>query len=418
MTKKTNLGYKETFQNFIWRAMQIFSKEGITFIIFIITAKLLSPESFGTYIYVFSIILLLVTIGDFGISIATSKFVAEYLVDKKNEIRNIIGNSVIIGLLISLLVSILLILFGKIFFSQYYNYILFTIPLIFLIPLVSIYDGVYRGLKNFKQLSIMSLITGILSILLSYYFIKEYGIYGALLSQIFYYLFLQILLTFNLKTSINLQIKKDMLKTILGYGFLIGIANIGYFLYTRMDLIILGHYNYIDEIGYYEIINKIFQLLIMPVIILATVIAPDSTKTFKLNNVSDLISKLKKESIIMFIAGTIISIISYFIIPILFKIVFTNYDIIIFIQMLTIILFILPFRYFSTLLGIGYITPTGFVKITTITLVFFGVVNIILDIIFIHNYGYIGVIYATLIAQLGYIFSNTLFYYFKLRNLL
>jgi O-antigen/teichoic acid export membrane protein len=40
---------KETVHNFIWRGVQIFGKQGITFLIFIFCAKLLTPYNFGIY---------------------------------------------------------------------------------------------------------------------------------------------------------------------------------------------------------------------------------------------------------------------------------------------------------------------------------------------------------------------------------
>ena len=53
-------------------------KDGVNFVIFILAAKLLSPYEFGVYNYVLAAIFFLILFGDFGISMAASKYVAEY----------------------------------------------------------------------------------------------------------------------------------------------------------------------------------------------------------------------------------------------------------------------------------------------------------------------------------------------------
>src|SRR3989344_5375397 len=94
--KNNYLEHKETIHNFIWRSLQIFGKQGITFFIFIICAKLLTSNEFGVYNYILAAIFFLIIFGDFGISAATSKYVAEYSVTDKDKLRYILFNSLII----------------------------------------------------------------------------------------------------------------------------------------------------------------------------------------------------------------------------------------------------------------------------------------------------------------------------------
>ena len=83
--KNKYLAHKETIHNFIWRSLQIFGKQGITFLIFILCAKLLTPYDFGLYNYALAIIFFFIIFGDFGISAATSKYVAEYNAINKDK---------------------------------------------------------------------------------------------------------------------------------------------------------------------------------------------------------------------------------------------------------------------------------------------------------------------------------------------
>ena len=77
--------HSEIIKNFFWRALQISGKQGITFIIFILCAKLLSIEDFGSLNYLLAIIYLLVIFSDFGISTSASKYIAEYDVKNYNN---------------------------------------------------------------------------------------------------------------------------------------------------------------------------------------------------------------------------------------------------------------------------------------------------------------------------------------------
>ena len=104
--------HKETIHNFIWRSLQIFAKQGITFLIFILCAKLLTPYEFGVYNYALAIIFFLIMFGDFGISTATSKYVAEYNATDKNKLKLILFNSGIIILGLTIIVTILTLIIG------------------------------------------------------------------------------------------------------------------------------------------------------------------------------------------------------------------------------------------------------------------------------------------------------------------
>ena len=183
--------HKETIHNFIWRSLQIFAKQGITFLIFILCAKLLTPYEFGVYNYALAIIFFLIMFGDFGISTATSKYVAEYNATDKNKLKLILFNSGIIILGLTIIVTILTLIIGPGYLQDKYIYVLWLLPLVFLAPMTSLYDGIYRGLKRFKQLAIISLILGFISLFFVYFLIKQYGLVGALVSQnLFYFILL------------------------------------------------------------------------------------------------------------------------------------------------------------------------------------------------------------------------------------
>ena len=263
MIKKAYQSHKETIHNFTWRALQTFGKQGLIFVIFILAAKLLVPYDFGIYNYILAIVFFLIMFGDFGISTATSKYVAEYNITDKNKLKSVLFNSGILILGLTIIISILTLIIGPWYLKEKYVYVLWLLPLIFLAPMTSLYDGIYRGLKRFKQLAIISLIVGFVSIFFVYFLIKAYGLTGALISQNLFYLLLLVSLGLGYK-DFDFKINKRVMNEIGKYSFTYGLAILGNYLFIRFGILVLGHYNYINEIGMYELLNKIFMIIVLP----------------------------------------------------------------------------------------------------------------------------------------------------------
>ncbi len=389
--------HKETIHNFFWRALQIAGKQGVTFLIFIIAAKLLIPEELGILSYVLAIVFFLVIFSDFGISTATSKYTAEYNAVDKKKLKTILSSSLSLIIAFSLLVTIFVLLFGKMLFKEYYIYVLYLLPLVFLSPATSLLDGIYRGLKKFKLLALISVVIGCFSIVIVYLLIKSYGLIGAIISQnLFYFILFVSLLVFY--REFHFKINKSVLKQIGKYSLIIGIANLGYFLYTRVDIIILGQFGYIVEIGYYEIVNKVFLALAIPAAILGQVIAPNITKHIALGRYEVVRKKIIKSLPTFILGGILVSVILYFIFPLFIKNFLPKYYSKTFLLILTILLIYFPIKLYANFLVNGFITPGGFAKIITISSFIGGFLNIILDYIFIIKMGFIGVFWVTVVV--------------------
>ena len=161
--------HRETILNVFWRSLQLVVKDGVSFVIFILVAKLLSPYEFGVYNYVLAVIFFLILFGDFGISVAASKYVAEYQATNPEKLKYVLFNAGLVILALTLLVSAGTLLLGPYFLKDRYLYVLYILPMIFLAPMTSLYDGIYRGLKKFRQLALLS--TGVSLISLGFIYI-------------------------------------------------------------------------------------------------------------------------------------------------------------------------------------------------------------------------------------------------------
>jgi len=412
MIKQKYNQHKETAHNFFWRALQIGAKQGTTFLIFFMSAYFLIPEDLGLFSYLMAVVGLLIIFCDFGLSTSTSKYVTEEKTRNSNSLNNILFSISILIIGISAFVSLFIFFVGRFIFEDY-NLLIYLIPYLFFLPLSSVADGVYRGLKEFKRLSIISLIVGFFSLIISYLLIKNFGLIGAIISQNILFF----LLTFGLiifREDIKIKFDKIITKKIINYALVVGLANVGFFLYTKIDILILKQFGYIVEIGYYEIINKLFLAISIPTMILGQIIAPNITRLITLGEYDLVRKKIDKTFLPLMIGGILFSILLYFLIPSVVKILLPEYYSLTFIFIFNILLLYLPIKLYANFLVNGFITPGGFAKIITISSLIWGVLNIILDYIFISQYGFIGVFWVTVIVYFLHLLTIGIYFYTKL----
>jgi len=416
MLKKIYNNHKETIHNFIWRSLQIFGKQGITFLIFILCAKLLTPYDFGLYNYALAIIFFFIIFGDFGISAATSKYVAEYNAINKDKLKLVLFNSGIVIVGLTIIITILTLLIGPWYLKDKYIYVLYLLPLIFLAPMTSLYDGIYRGLKKFKQLAILSLIVGVLSIPFVYLLVKQYGLIGALIAQNLFYFILLINLAFSYR-EFHLKFNKEVMKEVGKYSIIIGISSIAFFLYSRADIIILGHFGYIKEIGYYGVIIQVFNIMVIPLTLLAQVISPNITSNFAKKEYDKIREKLNYFMKLVIPISILIAIIFYFLFPEIIRILLPKYYIKEMLISITILSFLIPTKIWGVFQTQSFIVSTGYAKIIAVTTLIGGVLNVIFDIILIKLIGFTGVFWVTLIIHSLNIIFQTSYYKHKIKSL-
>jgi O-antigen/teichoic acid export membrane protein len=354
--------------------------------------------------------------GDFGISTATSKYVAEYNITDKNKLRAVLFNSGLLIFALTFIITILTLVIGPWYLKDKYIYVLYLLPLIFIAPMTSLYDGIYRGLKKFKQLAIISVIIGFVSIFFVYFLIKSYGLVGALVSQNIFYLILLLGLGFGHR-DFNFKLNNEIVKEIGKYSFTYGLAVLGYYLFSRVDILILGHYGYIKEIAVYEIINRIFMILLLPFSIVGQIVGPNFTEFFTKKEYKKIYFKLKKYISVSIITGTTFGLVTYFILPSVVKLFFFNYYNDLFFLIFTPCVIIYSLQVYTTYINSGIIVSTGHARLMTYLNLWLGLLNLILALILLKFVGFIGVIYATMISLVvGVIVLHTQYFY-KIKKL-
>lgn len=411
--------HKETIVNFIWRAIQIVGKQGVTFLIFLLCAKILDPLHFGIYNYIFSLIFMFALFSDFGLSITVSRYTAEYNATGDSSLGKLVYNSIALMVVVSVLACVIVIFFRQ--NIKYFEYLVYCLPMLLFVPLTSLYDGLYRGMKRFRELSLINFIIGVLFLPFMYMCVTTWGIIGAIIAQnVFYFLLFAAFaaLSFRVKLRPVFVFDRELIMKVVKYSLLVGLSNVGLFLYTRADILVLGRFNLIEEIGYYEVVNRFFMILIFPAQILATVVAPKIAGIFVQKKNDEIKKNYFRDLLVLFVLGVFFAAIFYLIMEDVFGILFKNYSTTILVTLMGMLLFLIPLRYFSTYTTIGYITPSGNVIILTISILVFGVINVLLDYALIPLYGLTGVIYATLISQLMFMLTKDYsFYHFVIKRL-
>ncbi len=390
--------YQETIRNFAWRLLQIFGKQGIIFLIFAICAKLLTPYDFGVYNYVLNFVFFLVMFGDFGISTATSKYVAQYGLTDQKKLRSVLFNSASIIIGITVVIAILSLLLAPRYLQGNSKYVFYLLPLLFLAPMTSLYDGIYRGLKQFKRLAIMSSAVGAVSLTFVYFFIHKFGLIGALIFQNLFYFLLFVVLAAGYR-DFNFKFSRTVMKEIGSYSVLYGLAVAGNYFFIRFGILILGHYGYIQQIATYELLNKIFLVLVIPFTMLGQVIAPDFTVLSVNGEFQKIYQKLKSYTLAFAAVGTVIGLVMLAAMPVVIRLFFKSYDTDLFRQILPFSIIILTTNIWAATIDAGITIPTGFAGLMAKFYVFLGIATSLLGVFLTRHLGYMGVIYSFALAN-------------------
>lgn len=392
--------------------MQFFAKSVVPLFVNFYGAKVLLPEEFGGLVYGLTFLSLINLMSNFGISSAVLKESAE--LNSKNDdviIRRIFPSTAYMSLIISALIIFSVFLFVDNIPTYYY----WSIPYLFLNPLTAILDGILVGAKNFKLLSITTVLSAILLIPTSIILIDSFKELGVILTYSIFYivLFLLYYIMFPFK---GIQFDKKLSKKIIKYAVVIGVGSVSFFLYTRVDIFILKEYDYLEAIGNYELIMRVFELTNIPIVLIAQVLAPDFVKLLVDKKITVISRRSKLLPLIIFLVGVILSIALYFILPRCIEIYYPKYFTPEFMEITTILLLTVPLKFVGIFMTLAILTPLGYAKTVSYTTLFFGLINVLLDFVFIKKYGFIGVFYATLIIHNINIIIQYLIFHFKFKK--
>lgn len=391
---------------FLWRLTQVLFKQGTTAIMFFIATYFLTKEDMGVYAYVSSILLLLALFTDFGISTSTSRYVALYNSEDKEKVKRIFFNVSLVILVATVVVLVIFILLKDILSVQYPDYLLLTLPMIFIYPMTSLMDGIYRGLKEFKKLALFTILNSVVGIGGAYLLVTNFGLNGTVVAPLLYFSSYLIILLIAYR-GYQFVLDRKIVKDVTTYAMYFGIAALGHYLFSKMNVLILGSQNLLEEVAVYELLNKINTELLLPFIVLGQILAPNIVEDFSKKRFENIQKQFRKNLVLTLLAAIIFLPLSILITFVAVNLFFPIYSGDILQSLLLPVALTFSTAVPVVVINTGMITSTGHGKLMAIQNIITGIVNVLLNLFIIKSHGYIAVVWVTFAVQL---ISNTILY--------
>jgi len=391
---------------FLWRLTQVLFKQGTTAIMFFIATYFLTKEDMGVYAYVSSMLLLLALFTDFGISTSTSRYVALYNSEDKEKVKRIFFNVSLVILVATVVVLVIFILLKDILSVQYPDYLLLTLPMIFIYPMTSLMDGIYRGLKEFKKLALFTILNSVVGIGGAYLLVTNFGLNGTVVAPLLYFSSYLIILLIAYR-GYQFVLDRKIVKDVTTYAMYFGIAALGHYLFSKMNVLILGSQNLLEEVAVYELLNKINTELLLPFIVLGQILAPNIVEDFSKKRFENIQKQFRKNLVLTLLAAIIFLPLSILITFVAVNLFFPIYSGDILQSLLLPVALTFSTAVPVVVINTGMITSTGHGKLMAIQNIITGIVNVLLNLFIIKSHGYIAVVWVTFAVQL---ISNTILY--------
>lgn len=280
--------------NFATKIIDAFIGKG-AFIIFsiifsLIATRLYGVEVFGEFTFAFTLVSILMILPKAGLDNGLI-----YTMPKTNS------RYVSLSLIVNFIASILLIVILALIIDN--KFILFMLPLIWLLSLEQIFFGIYRAEGKIREFFVINgfismLIRVLLAIILLYFYgtnpyVLAISVYISLLFSNIYYLV-------NTKNYIK---KVDFSKEFLLYSFPLVLANLLGVMMGKIDIIMLGIFSTKENVGIYQIVVQVTSVISLLLIIFSTVFAPKIAQLYHENNIEGIKNLYVKASRILSMVG-------------------------------------------------------------------------------------------------------------------
>ena len=383
------------------------------FIVYIIGARMVGAIEFGKFQLIYTMAQFITIPMLFGLNTASIKYIAEEKVRAKQ--KEYVGNALLlVGCSIIFTWTVLII--GKNYFYSIFNINQQTFILLMLLSTVIVAYYFSRSLlQGLGDMAMLSFLEGgyatviIISFFALYYYngSNYFALYWAFILG---YLFFVIFFVYKYFTTIQKNYHKNVQfrKKIFKYGLFAILGSVSGILLSGIDKIMLGYYTDVKTVGVYSIYVLASLVVFSQILhIFITVFFPQLSA---IQNKKNIVVKINKSIRLIFL---LISLMSSITIPVVLYFAGKDY----------------PFRLsyiiiFSTITGLTWIYQLKMwvlnsigiqgIRITVKGTLFVGIVNAILNRIFIFKWGMNGALVATVIS------SSLLYIYFtsKLNKLL
>ncbi len=291
-----------------WAFISIVMSSFAHFILRIVLGKELGPEGLGVYTLAFTIYLFGMQFSAFGIGVALTKYVAQFLDNRaviKNYVSSGMTSSIITGTIMGFVLFIL---------APYIAISFFKIPELeplirltaFSFPFIAIQKAVLGTLNGYRRMNHYALLNiaqnvSVISVSIALVLLFGLGVYGAVIGLVGSTIIISILSPLLIKDSIGLDISLwhiPALRETTTFGFYIVLSNSISFINTQVGSILIGHYLDAVQVGLYAVAVLLSQILTLIPNAVQLVTAPATARLYGKGDIAGIrhlvFSTLKK----------------------------------------------------------------------------------------------------------------------------
>lgn len=406
--------YKNLFKaSFYLLLAQSFVKlVGFSYTVFL--ARVLGIENFGFYITALAYFGLISSISDFGFN---RYLLREGSRDERN-LPSYICNIFLLRLTISCFIFALFALWLNFFDTNHIRVSLSMLVIMAVIPqsialtfdaaLITKQKIIYSALG----LSFLSAITAFLGFILVKSGFGAYGAVGALVfGQILYLFYLFILLIrskIRFLSSVTYQQLKKITLGSLPYGIL---AVLG-LIYFRIDTLLLSYIKGSNDTGLYGVAYKFLEVLVVIPTGVSLVLFPFMARLHD-SSIQEVKKVYRQSLILLAFLSLPIFLVYFFILPIIINLLLPQYNPSI--KSIQILSFAIPFMFMQVPAVTVLFSTEKYLKKIIFYSCFTVLFNIVLNILFIPDFGFIGASWVTVASE---ILSFVIFFFFIRKNIL
>jgi len=361
----------------------------------ILLTRILGPEGFGLYSAIVIIPIIVVSLTHLGIRGASI-----FHLGKKTYNENELISSIVLLLIFSSLAGIILSVIAYYFYQEPDFKILWIALILLIIParLAIIYiGGVFLGKDEIKKANKLNWMTNMIHLLLAVVlvWIMDMSILGAIISMLVSSLIIGIFAIYQITSTFEVRLKlhKKIIYNLLRLGVLFSVAFFFIQLNFRIDILLLQKLSSEQEVGIYSLGAHVAELLWQIPMAISIIVFSRTANVAETEIMNKHTGKLLRITFLLAImVAAAIFLTAPFIIPFVFGSEF--YDSIRIIQLiLPGIIMIVIYRILS-----GHLAGLGKPQVTIYIFAPALLVNIILNLLWIPEYGGQGAAWATNIS--------------------
>ena len=411
-----NLKLTQTMKDIQWSFISLATASISHLLLRIVLGRELGVSGLGLYTLVFTIYMFGMQFAAFGIGAALTKYIAQYN-DEPIKIRDFVTSGVIGSIASGFVMAMLLYLLSGIIATQFFNSpdmadLLKISALCFpFIAMQKAVIGTLNGLKRMKWFAVVNIVqnVSVLVITVSLVHWMNMGVMGAVLGFVFPTILVGIFSLVFVKDFLTIfpKLIHTVFKELAWFGFYVVLANSIGLINTQIDSLMIGYFMDETEVGYYAVAIIFMQIITILPQSVQRIVTP-SIATYYGKKDFENIRKLIKNAIIKtFIAIVFISAFIVCFGKFMITSIFTDAFAPAYIPMLVLLI---GYSIFAVFVPIGgCLASIGKVQILYRIGAISAILNVLLNITLIPQFGIVGAAGATSISLIFIRITNLYF---------